>query len=71
VEESTAMMRRLLDGEKGPRRDLAVANAACALIVAGRTAFLSEAVKMAQGALDSGAASAALSKMVEISNQAS
>jgi anthranilate phosphoribosyltransferase len=68
AEENAGLMRKLLEGEKGPRRDLALANAACALVVAGRIAFIGEAVKMAVESLDSGAAKRALSLMVQISN---
>jgi anthranilate phosphoribosyltransferase len=45
-------------------------NAAAALIVGGKAATLEEGVAQAAKAIDSGAASAALAKLVAISNAA-
>jgi len=53
----------ILRGEKGPRRDIVLLNAAAALVVAGRTENISDAVEMAAGAVDSGDA---LRKLEEI-----
>lgn len=67
-EHNAAALRRVLDGEKGPYRDIACLNAAAGLVVAGKSHTLSGALGMAQDAIDSGAASAALEKLVEASN---
>lgn len=67
-EENAEAMRKLLDGEKGPYRDIAVLNAAAALVVAGKTDDLNAAARMAEKAIDSGAARLALQKLVERSN---
>lgn len=53
----------ILSGEKGPKRDIVLANSAAALIVAGKTEDIKVAVAMAQDAIDSGRA---LRKLQEI-----
>lgn len=42
AEENAELVRRLLEGEPGPRRDIVLLNAAAALLVAGRAATLGE-----------------------------
>ncbi len=44
----------ILDGEKGPKRDIVLMNSAAALVVAGKTEDLREAFEMAAEAIDSG-----------------
>ena len=50
------LLVRVLEGEKGPRRDIVVANAAAGLVAAGMAADWREGVSRAQESLDSGAA---------------
>jgi anthranilate phosphoribosyltransferase len=66
-ETNAAIIHAVLDGELGPRRDIVVANAAAALLVAQRTPDLKSAVELAIGALDSGAARRKLEQLVEFS----
>jgi anthranilate phosphoribosyltransferase len=61
-------LRAVLAGEKNAYRDIAVLNAAIALIVAGRAADLREGAALAQQALDSGAAAEKLAALVRLSN---
>ncbi len=58
--ESAARIRELLAGAPGPVRDTVLANAAAALLVAGRVASLAAGVRVASEAVDSGDASALL-----------
>ena len=69
-EENADAIRRLLAGEPGPFRDIAVLNAAAALVVADKAGDLDAAARMAEAAVDDGAASRALDRLVEISNSA-
>ena len=62
-------LRRLLDGEKGPYRDIAILNSAAALIVGGRAKSLREGAILAAASIDQGLAKAALAKLVQISNE--
>ncbi len=50
------IVRAILGGEKGPKRDIVLANAAAALATAGRTSNFREGVEMAAESIDSGAA---------------
>jgi anthranilate phosphoribosyltransferase len=68
--ENAAALWRLLEGETSAYRDIAVLNAAAALIVAGRADALAPAARMAEQSIDSGAAKAALAKLVKTSNRA-
>jgi anthranilate phosphoribosyltransferase len=59
-DQNARVLRRVIDGEQGTERSLAVLNAAAAIYVAGRAASLSEGVERARESIDSGAAAAAL-----------
>lgn len=61
-------IERLLDGEPSPFRDIVLLNAAAALIVGGKVSELPEGVEHAARAIDSGAAKAALAKLVAVTN---
>jgi anthranilate phosphoribosyltransferase len=59
----------ILDGEKGPRRDIVVLNVAFALIAAGAAATVTEGLRAAAASIDSGAASEKLRQLREVSAQ--
>ncbi|MGY8663519.1 anthranilate phosphoribosyltransferase [Bradyrhizobium sp. UFLA05-109] len=61
-------LQSVLEGMRGPYRDVALLNAAGAMIVAGRATTLKQGVAIAQASLDSGAAAARLKHLVAISN---
>ena len=54
--ENCEVARRILGGERGPGRDIVVANAAVALVAAGKAGGLRDGVKLAEEAIDSGGA---------------
>ena len=62
-------LRNVLDGKPGAYRDIALINAAAALVVAGRAANLREGAQMAADAIASGKAKATLAKLVEVSGR--
>jgi anthranilate phosphoribosyltransferase len=64
---ATALMS-VLDGMPSPYRDVALLNAAAALLVAGRAKTLKEGVAIGREALDSGAAAARLKQLIAVSN---
>ena len=66
--ESASIIRGLLDGEKGPPRDVVVLNAAAAIAAGGRADGIADAVPLAEQSIDSGSANAALGKLIEVSN---
>jgi len=57
-------IRTLLEGEPGPFRDIVLLNTAAALIVADKAANLADGVERAALSIDSGAAMAALNKLI-------
>jgi anthranilate phosphoribosyltransferase len=61
-------LRSVLDGKPGAYRDVALLNAAAALIVAGKAKTLKDGVALAAKSLDSGAAAARLKHLVAVSN---
>jgi anthranilate phosphoribosyltransferase len=62
-------LRAVLAGEKSPYRDIALLNAAAALVVAGRAKDLREGVALGAQALDSGAVRKTLDTLVTVSNR--
>ena len=67
VEESTRMLRDVLESKSGPTRDVALMNAGAALVAADRAATLKEGVSAAADSIDSGSAREKLDRLVELS----
>jgi anthranilate phosphoribosyltransferase len=63
-------LRALLDGVRGPYRDIVALNSAAALIVAGAVEDLEAGVARALEAIDSGAAKEVLRGLIAVSNEA-
>ena len=61
--ENARILREVLQGAPGPRRDVVVLNAAAALQVAGGADTLREGAELARRTLDSGAAAAKLAEV--------
>jgi anthranilate phosphoribosyltransferase len=61
-------LQGVLNGQPSPYRDVALLNAAAALIVAGRVKTLKEGVAIAVESLDSGAAATRLKHLIAVSN---
>jgi anthranilate phosphoribosyltransferase len=66
--ENAAIIRAVLGGEKSARRDVVLLNAAAALVAAGKTDHIAQAVPMAAQAIDSGAAAGKLEGLVRFSS---
>jgi anthranilate phosphoribosyltransferase len=67
--ENAAIIRAILDGEKSPRRDVVLLNAAGALVAAGRADHIAEAIPIAIQAIDSGAAAAKLDALARFTSR--
>jgi len=65
--ENVRIARALLEGERGPRRDVVLLNAAAALWVAGKAADLKDGVARAAESIDSGAARGTLERLRALS----
>jgi anthranilate phosphoribosyltransferase len=61
--------RRIFAGERGPARDFAVLNAGAAIYAAGRVDGLEPGARAAEAAIDAGAASEALDRLVELTGK--
>jgi anthranilate phosphoribosyltransferase len=72
-QENAAMLRSVLEGEPGPRRDAVIMNAAAGIVVGQRTknssgrGALKEGAKLAREAIDSGQALDKLEKLIKLS----
>jgi anthranilate phosphoribosyltransferase len=69
IEENVMILRAVLDGEQGPRRDAVLVNAAPALVAAELAPGFVEAVDLARQSIDSGAAKSVLDRTVERSQE--
>ena len=68
--QNAQIIRRVLKGELGPHREVVQANAAAALVAAGRAKDWLEGVRLAAQSIDSGAAHAKLAALVTFTNKA-
>jgi anthranilate phosphoribosyltransferase len=69
--ENAAIIRAVLGGEKSPRRDVVLLNAAAALVAAGKADRIAEAVPLAAKSIDSGAAAAKLAALASFTSASS
>jgi anthranilate phosphoribosyltransferase len=67
--ENARILRAVLEGEKGAKRNAAVLNAAAALFITGNYESIEAAVKVAQNAIDSGQAAKKLTDFIRFSNE--
>jgi anthranilate phosphoribosyltransferase len=68
AEENAAALHGVLKGERSPFRDVAVFNAAAALVVADRAKTFQEGIALAQKSIDSGEAEGRLERLIAVSN---
>ncbi|MDQ1394491.1 MAG: anthranilate phosphoribosyltransferase [Acidimicrobiaceae bacterium] len=61
------LARRVVAGEKGPRRDIVLLNAAAGLVVAGVAVDLAEGLGIAATVVDDGRAAGRLAQLIEVS----
>ncbi len=68
-EENAAVTELVLAGQPGPHRDLAVLNAAAAIMVAGDGEDLAACARRAEAAIDDGSAANVVTQLMESGNQ--
>ncbi|NVN86374.1 MAG: anthranilate phosphoribosyltransferase [Rhodopseudomonas sp.] len=68
AEANAAALRGVLEGQPGAYRDVALLNAAAALIVAGKAKDLKQGVALGTTSIDSGAAEGRLQRLIAVSN---
>lgn len=67
--ENADIIRRILSGEKGPRRDIACLNAAAAIAAGSKASTIKAGLVLAYEAIDSGKAKEKLVRLVELTNK--
>ena len=67
--DSAAMVRRVLEKQHGPARDIAVLNAGAALLVADAVESIEEGIDLAVAAVDDGRAMAVLENLVRLTRE--
>jgi anthranilate phosphoribosyltransferase len=67
--QNAQIIRSILAGEPGPKRDIVLMNAAAALVVGGRAQGLQEGVTLAAKSIDAGAARGKLEALVTLSRE--
>ncbi|HXG91366.1 MAG TPA: anthranilate phosphoribosyltransferase [Blastocatellia bacterium] len=65
---NSQIILEVLGGERSPRRDVVLLNAAAALVASGKAVDLAEGVKMAAQSIDTGRAHAKLERLIEFTN---
>ena len=68
-EENAAITRAILQGEKGPKRNAVVLNAAAGLMIGKDGMDLREAIREIEQVIDSGKAAEQLEKFIKLSNE--
>lgn len=69
--ENAEIAKRILAGERGSARDIVLLNAGVSLLIAEQVATVPDGVQRSAEAIDSGAASAVLERLVAVSNAGS
>jgi anthranilate phosphoribosyltransferase len=69
AETNAQLLRRVLEGERGPHRDVVLANAAAAFVVAGKARGFIEGVARAAEVIDSGSGLQTLKKLVDFTQR--
>ncbi|MBO4474286.1 MAG: anthranilate phosphoribosyltransferase, partial [Clostridiales bacterium] len=68
-EENAQIVRDILDGQTGHKRNTVLMNAGAALYIAGKAETFEAGVKLAAELIDSGKAKETLAKFIEVSNR--
>ena len=66
---NASIVRAVLNGERGPRRDIVLLNAAFALVAAGKAITPLDGIAMAAEAIDTGRALTQLEKLLELTSR--
>lgn len=67
--ENAAILRDILNGTRGPLRDIVLLNAAAVLTVGGRESDLRAGIALGGEAIDSGAAAGVLDRLIAVTNE--
>jgi anthranilate phosphoribosyltransferase len=68
-EENAQITRNILNGEKGPKRNIVIINAAAALVAAGQAEDLKQGIRIAETAIDEGGAAKKMEALIRYSQE--
>jgi len=68
IEENVRITKEVFQGEKGPKRDIVLLNAAFGFLAAGKAKDIKEGIKLASQSIDSGKAQEKLSELISLTN---
>ena len=66
--DNAIAFKKLLNGQKGPYRDIVLFNSASAIVATGHESDLKTAIEMSEHSVDSGEASKKLNSLIKITN---
>ena len=66
--ENASIIKKILEGDKGPKRDIVILNSAAAFYLAGKTTSIKVGIKLAEASIDSGSAMKVLQNLIKESN---
>ena len=66
-EENAGIVRSILEGEQGPKRDMVLLNGAAAFVAAGLDPDIPSGMKRAENIIDSGKATEKLEALIQFS----
>ena len=69
IEKDYKITRKILEGEKGPKRNVVLINASAALVAAGKAKDFPEGIKLAENSIDKGAATEKLEELVRFTQE--
>lgn len=67
--ENAIIALRILNGEKGPKRDIVLLNAGAVFMIAGKTKTIKEGIEFAAEIVDSGKAKQKLKELIELTRE--
>ncbi len=67
--DNAEITKNLLNGEKGPKRDIILINASAALVAAGKASDLKEGIRLAEISIDSKAAKSKLEALIRFTQE--
>ncbi len=68
IEENAVIVKKVLEGEKGPRQDVALLNASAALVASGMARDFKDGIEIARKSIESGKAKEKLEKLIAFTN---
>ena len=68
-EQNAEILKDILKGVKGPKRDAVLMNAGASLYIGGKAESIQEGIRLAAQLIDSGKAKTVLEKLIEVSNR--